>query len=217
MATDTHARRQADFSNLVLHFTKDGAPYCAGKHPEGVEEIVGVSARDRLVRILQLLNIKATHMPWTDCPAVCFTECTWPSLMRHAERYSSYSVGFQKSLLFGQGGGPAIYMRQDLYWEEEREGGFLPSIKAFLTPFAPEYAPESHKKGGRAIDYSHEREWRVPNDLRFAVEALELITVRCHADIDYIQEKLQKSLPEDKVVVMENYRQIERLWPLHYL
>ena len=80
---------QADFSEYVVHFTKAGDPYSAQQHPDEVNAIAGTDARQRLVRILQMRRITATRMPWTNRPAVCFTECTWPSLLRHCDSASA--------------------------------------------------------------------------------------------------------------------------------
>ena len=70
---------QADFSDYVIHFTKDNNP-----HSGEVHGITGTDARARLIRILDMCRIVSTNMPWTNRPAVCFTECTWPSLLRRA-------------------------------------------------------------------------------------------------------------------------------------
>ena len=80
-------------------------------------------------------------MPYTGKPAVAFTECVWTSLLEHAGEYSPYGIGFSKSYLFREGGGPVFYMRQDLF---RAQGGFHEGVYPFITPFVPSYAAEEH-------------------------------------------------------------------------
>lgn len=64
----------------------------AGPH----EEISEMSAFERLIGILENKKIGAFELPWTGKKAVCFTECPWGSLLRHAKAYSPYGIGFTK-------------------------------------------------------------------------------------------------------------------------
>lgn len=67
-----------DFSEYVGHFTKS-APAIG----ETTGKITG-DAFARLINILSTGQIWATPMPWTNRPAVAFTECPWGSLIDHA-------------------------------------------------------------------------------------------------------------------------------------
>src|SRR5258708_39476114 len=98
------------FSKAVVHFTMDGLLFRAQTNPEDPADIAPLSAKERLFALLTQRRIRATRMPWTNKLAVCFTECTWPSLLGHAERYSPYGLGFEKAFIFATGGGPAIYL-----------------------------------------------------------------------------------------------------------
>ena len=170
---------QPDFSDFIVHFTKVAPPYCASKHPEKVKDISLLGARDRLFAMLESGRLRATPMPWTNKPAVCFTECTWPSLLTHAKRYSPFGIGFKKSFLFERGGGPAIYLRQDLWQRQKASGDFDSRLFAFITPFAPDYAPseylENEWQGREPCDYTYEREWRIPVDLQFTLADVALL------------------------------------------
>jgi len=73
-----------DFSDYVVHFTKRWPPLglSGAKTPvAGLAEIAGMSAYDRLMAILESGVVRATNMPHTDRPCVCFTECVWGSLL----------------------------------------------------------------------------------------------------------------------------------------
>jgi len=169
-------------------------------------------------------------MPWTNRKAVAFTECPWGALLDHAERYSPYGIGFNKARLFAAGGGPAIYMRPDLY-ERQREAyickdhpdwrGFDSNIHAFITPFVPRYAPSEyisqHSHGRSHIDYSHEREWRVPHNFSFGYDHIQFVIVNSYEDVAQFERELKDAIGRDKFLIMDVYRQIERLWPTHII
>lgn len=215
-----------DFSNYVAHFTKDAAPIGAVDNPDDVivKKIAG-TASERLVSILTQRRILATPMPWTNKKAVCFTECPFWSLLAHANQYSPFGVGFTKPHLFAAKGGPAIYLRPDLYEKqqefkhEERDHwrGLHPELFAFVTPFVPDYAPEDVKgKWAKpTVDYTHEREWRVPHDFSFTLDQVQFVTVSTYADMANFPLALTDAIGHKKFVIMEMYREIERLWPTH--
>ena len=211
--------RQPDFSDFVVHFTKSTPPYCADMHPEKVRDITSLSALQRLLAILQSGSLRATPMPWTNRSAVCFTECTWPSLLTHARRYSPFGVGFKKEFLFGKGGGPAIYLRQDLWQRQKENAAFDKELFAFITPFAPAYAsPEYLKnewKGREPIDYTYERERRVAKDVTFTLADVAFVTVDTYEDMAKAPRALKDSIGRENWVILSNYRKIEQLWPQH--
>jgi hypothetical protein len=213
-----------DFSDYVVHFTKAGPPLGLGVRKtrvEGLDEIAELSAYDRLQAILESGLIRATNMPHTDRPCVCFTECVWGSLLDHAERYSCYGIGFHKTLLFSEGGGPVFYMRQDLYQAQSEHGGFDDAVWPFVTPFAPPYAPDDHLEQYRAgkgpIDYSHEREWRVPKDVPFDLAAdVSFIIVDTYLDEARMPKEIKDAVGRENIILMDNYRKVNELWPWHH-
>jgi len=178
------------------------------------------------VKILDGKKILATPMPWTDKRAVAFTECPWGSLLAHAKQYSGFGIGFRKAQLFESGGGPAIYMRADLF-EKQKEfksqshptwQGFHPDIYSFVTPFSPEYAPADYKKTnlkGKTVDYTHEREWRVPGDFSFTLSQVQFVIIPSYADVASFPAPFKDAIGRDKFIMLDVYSQIEKLWPVH--
>ena len=168
------------------------------------------------MQILEQGVIRATNMPWTNRPCVCFTECVWGSLLDHAQNYSSYGLGFHKETLFKAGGGPAFYMRQDLFqaatWPEE--------VFPFITPFVPEYAPVEHRDeywSSRApCDYTNEREWRIPHDFEFDLTEVEFITVARYEDEAQMPTHLKDAIGRANILLMDNYSRVNALWPWHH-
>lgn len=212
-----------DFSNYVVHFTKSGPPLGLGtgkRTVEGLDEIRPLSAFDRLMAILEQRKIRATNMPHTHAPCVCFTECVWGSLLDHAQRYSCYGVGFHKKTLFEEGGGPVYYMRQDFFNAQNEHGGFDDVLWPFVTPFAPEYAPDEHLEEFRAgkgwIDYSHEREWRVTKDLDFSHDEISFVIVDTYSDEARMPKEVKDAVGRENILLMDNYRKVNDLWPWHH-
>lgn len=150
-----------DFSLYVAHFTSDRPPYCVREETDEdrVKATAEVSAYDKLTNILKTSSIWASTMPWVNRRAVCFTECTWGSLLDHAARYSPFGIGFSKPFLYACGGAPVFYMRKELYDKQNQNGGFHDHLKPFITPFWPFYASYQQRQdfpGGKPIDYTHE-------------------------------------------------------------
>ncbi len=210
-----------DFSQYVIHFTTSRKP-CSAKVNDATERgkvIVGGTAYDRLVSILQGGEVWATPMPWTNKPAVCFTECTWASLLDHASRYSPFGIGFSKAFLFSREGGPAIYLRQDLFEAQVANRGFHDNVMAFITPFRPFYAPVAYRNRyygtKKPVDYTHEREWRVPHDLAFRTTQVEFVIVDTYEDMAKFPKDIKDAIGRKKFIIMDEYRKVEQFWPTH--
>jgi hypothetical protein len=99
--------------------------------------------------------------------------------------------------------------------------GFDPELYAFVTPFCPSYAPAAyrndHWKGKKPIDYSHEREWRVPHDFTFQLAQVAFVIVPNYDAMAKFPKSLKDGVGRDNFIMIENYSQIEKLWPVHLL
>lgn len=206
-----------DFSEFVAHFARS---HTVGDHAH----ITSMDARQRLAAILTDRRVLTTRMPWFGARCAAFTECTWTSLLDHAQRYSSFGIGFEKSFLWGQGGGPAIYLRcptlydaQAVYVESVAGAGHLPFsevVKDFLTPFAMEpFRLRSGQQVGTQIDFSHEREWREPAGLAFNYSDVQFVIVNDFDDLAALPQQAVESIGQDRFLSISNYRRIEELWP----
>jgi len=197
-----------DFSQFVAHFTKASRPH---------------TALDIVIKILKEKRIVASTMPWTNKKAACFTECPFYSMLAHKKQYSAYGIGFKKEKVFAARGGPAIYLRHSLHSAQNENfslisdgtdtiRGFHKDVYAFVTPFHPSYAPPSST---RVCDYSHEREWRTPNDFVFSIRNIVFIAVQSYADVEKIKSEVKIS--EDKILIFDVIEKIEELWPTHII
>lgn len=158
-------------------------------------------------------------MPFTHVFAVCFTECPWTSLVEHAKKYSPYGIGFKKDFIFNCGGSPALYVRRDLLSKDNWLDCLDKELHYLLTPFWPIYASKKGAKGKlppqyKVYDYTHEREWRLPNDLCFSKDDIEFIVVDTYEDIEDIRNKIS-GLSYEKFLTIQSYLVTEKLWPVH--
>ena len=199
-----------DFSSHLVHFTKGSRPCSRAKNNPIKSYVDKKNARDRLINILKGRKICASTLPWINLNAICFTECVWGSLLSHSQIYSCYGIGFSKSFIFNNDGNPVFYVRPSVYecqnWED--------ATKMFTTPFCPEYGNEVTEKSKKHIDYSHEREWRVPHDLEFTYDDIEFVVVKSQDDLTHFNG-LVKLIGAKKFIFMSNYEKIEELWPVH--
>ena len=201
-----------DFSKYLAHFTSERPAICEDEE-NPAKQYNGMSALEKLIGILNDKKISASVMPWTGARAVCFTECPWSSLLDHTTRYSPYGIGFEKGFVFSRNGSPVIYLRPDQYDKQE----WHPHIIPFITPFWPSYRPRSAKKEFKTCDYSHEREWRVPHDLHFEYNHISFVTLSTYKDMAEFPRELKDAIGRDKFILIDNYRNIENLWPVHIL
>ena len=204
-----------DQSDYLAHFTTDRKPFNSGAPDNPTNDVVGMSAYERLIAILESKTLRASSLPWINRNAVCFTECPWASLLAHADTYSPYGLGFEKPRIFAAGGGPCYYVRPD-HWKKQTWDNHL---KTFATPFAPEYRPPKLKTdeylNGKTIDFSREREWRIPHDFNFEYEQVSFVIVNTYEDMAKFPQGLKDSIGRENFIIMEIYRNIERLWPVH--
>jgi hypothetical protein len=204
-----------DISDYLAHFTTDRPPVVSNEPRNPTNDVTGTSAYERLISIVQSKMIRASLLPWAKRNAVCFTECPWASLIDHADAYSPYGIGFTKRDVFADGGGPVYYVRPD-HWDKQT---WDPHLRTFATPFSPKYRPTALQDDkylyGKTIDYSHEREWRVPHDFTFDYRDISFVVVKTYEDMAKFPQPLKDAIGRDRFLIMEIYRNIERLWPVH--
>lgn len=204
-----------DQSFFLAHFTKNGKDYSGDEID--TPTIEQMSARQRLINILSEKKITAANLNWVNKKAVCFTECPWGSLLRHAERYSSYGIGFTKKLVYSRQGNPVLYVNPTLFHKQTWDDAVYP----FLNPFVPQYATDTVKKqppfNGRTVDYTHEREWRVTKDFKFQYTYISFVILSSVKDLDVIPDDIIKAIGYEKFIFMDTYKKIEELWPTHLM
>ena len=68
-----------------------------------------------------------------------------------------------------------------------------------------------------AIDYTHEREWRVVKDLTFAYSDVAFVVVKEVNDIHRIPNDAVKGIGMERFIAMNVYKKVEELWPTHLM
>lgn len=130
------------------------------------------NAFEILQKILREKMVKASTTGYynrvSGTKSVCLTELTTKGLLQHSKIYSPFGLGFLKGWIFKIGGGPALYVREDL-------------IKGKTIP--DEIKPFINKINLDSFDYHHEREWRVPHDINFDYQEITVI----YAPVKYHQ------------------------------
>ena len=106
-------------------------------------------------------TIKAGKTGYFRIPAVCLTEIPAGNWKDHQVYHGDFGFVFLKRDLIAAGGGPAVYLSDELIRAQNANGGFCEEIRPFLNLLR--VSSVSSEK--RRHDFMHEREWRLPNDL----------------------------------------------------
>lgn len=202
-----------DLSDYLAHFTSNKWPKAHKDANNPTNVYKRKSALDRLLNILRTKKILASQLPWVgNHKAVCFTECPWSGLLGHTQQYSCYGLGFKKEFVFSKGGSPVFYLRADMFNIQQWDQKILP----FFTPFWPEYAPPKKDfNKGNPIDFSHEREWRTPDDLEFEYSDIAFVVLPDYVEMAKFPREFKDAIGREKFILMDNYKLIETLWPVH--
>lgn len=127
-------------------------------------------------------------------------------------------LDLQKSISIGVGENPVFYVRPEIYSKQEWDN----SIKNYFTPFVPKYASEVTKDEFRSngfdqdyLDYSHEREWRLLDNLEFDYRDISFLVVDKAEEIEEIAKLTRGNISTDLILPMSSYKIIESLWPVH--
>lgn len=98
--------------------------------------------------------------------------------------------------------------------------GFHPELYSFITPFCPSYLPKSYRDkhwDKSRIDYTHEREWRVPHDFKFERNDVQFVVVPDYEAVATFPKELKEAIGRENFIIIEVYSQIEKLRPVRLL
>lgn len=112
----------------------------------------------------------------TNSKAACFTESTLAGLKAHRDVFNAkYGVAFDRDLLFTKGANPCLNVRASLLKTSFMRNG--ETTLRYLYNFIPHQLHPFVNIIHESFDATHEREWRVPDDLSFTYS--ELLFVFC--------------------------------------
>lgn len=172
---------QRDWSPFVVHFTRWGAMSEVRKvyknnesHNTTSEVHSKLAAADaasfetfkkiveqKTIAINQLTNAERNPLPISPC--VCLSECAFPGLLGHAERYGRFGFAFEKKDIWQHGGRPCVYV-DDAHYQSVSTSfrDSQPQLFSLYNKFVPVHAAA----GSERQDYAHEREWRAFDPIR---------------------------------------------------
>ncbi|MBC5745622.1 DUF2971 domain-containing protein [Lachnospiraceae bacterium MD308] len=193
---------RGDLSSRVIHLTK-------GNNSE--------EAFRRLINILEEKKIYgSTTKKGFICgskPAVCLQETPltaiaenlqYEDMMRKEKdgkiRYLGFGVRFQKTFIYKKGGRPVIYDNTDLAEQYLLESEHWRIVKLDL----------SNKYN--LVDWTHEREWRVPNSLGFKYSDCEIILPTSK----YYKKFIEYCLINDRIEILRKIRGIINISSVYY-
>lgn len=161
-----HTYNLPDIADHVIHFTGRADPQIK------VDSAIGaMSDEQRLLQILLDGRVRSFKTFGGGDPVACLTESTKASVssLLGDKRYTPCGVGFTKQFVFDCGGGPALYIRGD---EWKAAQALSAALRLRIVRFWPGADPDQQGEvippwlSGRS-EWTHEREWRVPGDLKF--------------------------------------------------
>jgi hypothetical protein len=187
--------RRPDFNQALVHLTRERVERASPPQP-GVARVV--PPFDVLKDIISsgILRgsgnegfVKGTRR------AVCLSEiplsvvhyfANAPSEENEKGKYRFYGLAFSKRTIFNAGGRPVIYL-------PDREGEWIPEDQ--------KWRHVRYEFG--SVDWTHEREWRLPDDLNLITIPGCYALVWSHSEVDELQ-KVTTKVPILGVFAMEH-------------
>ncbi|WP_075062214.1 hypothetical protein [Ornatilinea apprima] len=182
---------QRDFSPFLVHFTSYMSMEILRRAielealPKDIHQLLSVADNEsmnivrRISESNSLLSSKPKNKDGTEqqiSKCICFSECNISGIISHAERYGRFGFIFSKSVLFGLGCRPCLYVDEEIYTiiSKNFSSDDITTPTGRLYSLANIYTPPGH---GKVQDFTHEREWRLFQDLSFDVASpIMLIT-----------------------------------------
>lgn len=197
--------RRTDFTSGLVHLTKS----------QTIDN-VRYSGLEILMKILdeQVLKGSTTKSGFISgsTPAVCFQDVPLFSLSENiyyeqylkrkteAEnyRYMGFGLRFSKDFVFKNGGRPAIYDKT----EDAKK--YLP-VSEYWRIVNLDFSNENNY-----IDWMHEREWRVPGDIKFTLSEVDVLI---HSDKTY-KEFIDRCRAYSRKDILKEIKSIITLPPI---
>ncbi|WP_143521829.1 DUF2971 domain-containing protein [Pseudomonas sp. 2995-3] len=168
---------RSDITGQVTHLTK------RTKDARAVEILI------KILRARVLMGSTTTSgFIVGDTPAVCFQEAPLYSICQNyqyeamdakendrAARYSAYGLMFQKDYVYNKGGRPVLYENTKLAKEILPRDQWWRIVRFDLS------------NSDSIIDWTHEREWRTPNNFEFDISNATIIVPNPEAYRDFYE------------------------------
>ena len=140
-----------------------------GLSPQGIKTALNLADATSLQVALAIIKSGHIHSSYPRLnqdmrKCVCLSECNLPGLINHAERFGRFGFIFRKNDMFDVGGRPCLYVDREIYGElDKRFSRSSVQWAKRLWGLVNVYSPPEN---GEIQDFTHEREWRVFQDVR---------------------------------------------------
>lgn len=181
---------QRDFSPFLVHFTSYRSMEILRSAielealPKDIHHLLNAADSESIAIVRKitesksLLSSKPRNKDGTEqqiSKCICFSECNISGIISHSERYGRFGFVFRKSDLFRLGCKPCLYIDEEIYTfiSKNFSSDDITTPTGRLYSLANIYTPPGH---GKVQDFTHEREWRLFQDLSFdAVSPIMII------------------------------------------
>lgn len=182
---------QRDWSPYLVHFTSWSAmkPIRAAIKNAKPPKEIAIMLRDADAKSLAvaqkiassgILKANSPNPTQNMPPCVCFSECTLPGLIAHAERFGRFGFVFTKRDAYTLGARPCIYVDSAIYaiFDKTYSASTIPEEQRIFG-LANVYCPSG---AGRVQDFTLEREWRLFDPMSFVPYLKAILCPSQHFD-----------------------------------
>lgn len=202
-AKDWHRRiaERTDMCSYITHLTRETAENkCEDNLFNMLKEkkIIGSTTSSGFI-VGSTSAVCFQDTPLTSiCQNTFFEQKQRESDKNYKLRYRAFGLMFDKRYAFKKGARPVVYDK---------------------TAIAKDYLPENQwwrivnfnlESDDQIIDWSHEREWRYPNDFEFELSEVTLVTIRQHS-ISTLTKKFKNELNIDLMKEIKGVVTLEHL------
>ncbi len=154
-----HAKEYYNFCESV-----DGRQFVREGRPDYTETVVHYTKQENFMNIMRTKRIEAVATGYFNKPAVCLTDVPIAYGEEFKSRYGPFGIVFKKRDIILAGGGPAVYLSDEVIREQKNTGGFSETLKPLVNVVRIPATAPAHASA-KKVDYLHDREWRVPRTL----------------------------------------------------
>lgn len=188
--------RRNDITGMVTHLTRSNKQY----NEKPSEDDINRDGVDNLIKILEDKKLKGGNgFIVGHTPAVCFQDAPLVGIIQNVEneienriqnqyyriRYCGVGLCFSKYYVYRKGGRPVIYDNTEEATKYLPEDEHWRIVNLQLTVEPPV-----------TIDWTHEREWRIPNEFEFEYNLTHVILYDKDS-YDYFRQKCDKKIIDE--------------------
>lgn len=159
------------------------------RRPDYWDYVIHFCKYDAFISILRDGRLEARPTGLFKVPAVCMTDAPI-HVASHFTSYGEYGLVFSKAAVLVAGGGPAVYLNDQVIEAQKKHGppgtdGFSDALKPFVNVYRHKATAPKHASA-KFVDFLHHREWRVPHDINLQDVEPEGLVLPEGTDVDRV-------------------------------